>query len=75
MPTVSLEGIVVGRKRGAKLKGYLSVQETASKWDDSGRCREARSITSGSESKTQSCGQRVRRKSLSLYFYMVVSSS
>ena len=32
MLTASSERIVVGRKKGVKLKGYLSVQETASKW-------------------------------------------
>ncbi len=31
------EGLAVGRKRAAELKGYLSVQETASKWDVSVR--------------------------------------
>ena len=34
---IHLKRLVVGRKRGAKLKGYLSVQETARKWDVSVR--------------------------------------
>ena len=32
-----LKRLVVGRKRGTELKGYLSVQETAQKWDVSVR--------------------------------------